>query len=344
MTTALTTTDKPALPVAKDVRELLQRDDFKSKIAMALPGHIKPDRMMRIAATAAQKNPALLKASPSSFMMSMLDLSAAGLEPDGRRAALVCYKDECKAMIMYQGLVELIMRTGLVSRVHADVVCANDDFEFDRGEVKQHKIDLKKERGEAYAAYAIVSFKDGTSKAEVMTKAEIESIRDRSQGYQAFKKGYTKSNPWQSDPMEMWKKTAFRRCAKWVPVSNEYRDALDLDDAIDIQSSVVTSEPVRPIFDIPEPAEEPKQLTEETPAVVVEQARARTALGDLRQNMAKDKIEEGELLAYLRGVGMIEESISRIDDAYGISPSSIEKVNAAWVSVSKDVKKSRKAS
>lgn len=35
------------------------------------------------------------------------------------------------------------MRSGTVSNIHADVVCDNDEFEYDRGELKRHKIDSR---------------------------------------------------------------------------------------------------------------------------------------------------------------------------------------------------------
>jgi len=102
------------------------------------------------------------------------------------------------------------------------VVCANDAFEYDCGEVKRHSIDFKAARGEMYAAYAICTFKDGTKKCEVMSKDEVESIRKRSRAGD--------SGPWKTDYNEMSKKTVFRRLSKWLPLSPEMRDAIEADD------------------------------------------------------------------------------------------------------------------
>ncbi len=54
----------------------------------------------------------------------------------------------------------------------------------------------------------------------------------RSSGYQAFKKGYTKTTPWESDWGEMAKKTVFRRCSKWLTLSPEIREAAERDDDV----------------------------------------------------------------------------------------------------------------
>jgi recombination protein RecT len=174
------------------------------------------------------RTPKLEKCDPYSFFSSLLTLAQFGLEPDGRRAHLIPFENrkrgvvECQLIIDYKGLVELILRSGVVSYVHADVICENDQFDYDRGELKTHKIDFRQPRGPVYAAYSMCRFKDGGEKVEVMTRDEIESIRNRSKAGQ--------NGPWVTDWNEMAKKTVFRRLSKWLPLSPEYRDALDVDD------------------------------------------------------------------------------------------------------------------
>ena len=114
------------------------------------------------------------------------------------------------------------MRTNNVSKIHADVVCENDVFVYDRGEITEHSIDFRKPRGDVYAAYALIKMKDGSEKCEVLSRDEIEVIRNRSRA--------GKSGPWVTDWNEMAKKTAFRRVSKWVPLSAEIRDAISEDD------------------------------------------------------------------------------------------------------------------
>jgi recombination protein RecT len=220
------------------LRQMLESDDFRSQIARALPAHCKPERFIRIAITAMTKTPGLASCDKGSFFLQLLRLSELGIEPDGRRAHLIPFENrragivECQLIIDYKGLAELIMRSGLVSNLHADVVCESDDFHYDCGQVVRHVIDFQKPRGAMYAAYAICRLKDGSAKCDVMSKAEVDAIRARSRS--------GGSGPWQTDYTEMAKKTVFRRLSKWLPLSPEVRDAVEVDDdALDVPSKVI---------------------------------------------------------------------------------------------------------
>jgi recombination protein RecT len=246
------------------LKALINSDAMRAQFALALPKHLTSDRFTRVCLTALTRTPKLQDCTPESFMRCLLDLSAMGLEPDGRRAHLIPYGKECTLVVDYKGIVELVMRSGMVSRIHADKVCANDEFEYDCGDVKRHKIDFKQPRGDAYAYYALVKFKDGTEKSEVMGMDEIEAIRNRSQGYKSAIQ-YGKSHPWLTDFDEMAKKTVFRRCSKWLQLSPEIRDALEKDGETYDETPRVTTG--RVVNDAPRinPYSEPEPLPELTP-------------------------------------------------------------------------------
>lgn len=215
---------------AMSIRQWLSGDALKQQLSTVLPKHLSADRQARVALTAIARIPKLQECEPASFFQCLMALSQFGLEPDGRHAHLIPFENrkrgviECQYIIDYKGLVELAMRSGKVANIHADTVCENDEFEFDRGEIRRHKIDFRKARGHVYAVYAICRFKDGTEKAEVMTRDEVESIRKRSRA--------AGSGPWVTDWNEMAKKTVFRRLSKWLPLSPEFRDAVDADDDV----------------------------------------------------------------------------------------------------------------
>lgn len=212
------------------IRQWLGGDALKAQLAQVLPKHLSPERQARVAMTALTRTPKLAECDPASFFQCLLSLSQFGLEPDGRHAHLIPFENrrrgvvECQLIIDYKGLVELANRSGKVANIHADTVCDQDEFEFDRGEIKRHKIDFRKPRGAVYAVYALCRFKDGTEKCEVMTREDVESIRKRSKA--------GNSGPWVTDWSEMAKKTAFRRLSKWLPLSPEFRDAVDADDDV----------------------------------------------------------------------------------------------------------------
>lgn len=263
---------KPAATAAarKDVKSLLEGPLFRAEIAKVLPRHMTADRMIRVALTATMKVPKLLLCTAESLTRCMLDCSSLGLEPDGRRAHLIPFEDKkkgtviCTLIIDYKGLAELAMRSGLVSYLHADVVREGDLFDYSIGEIRGHTPwflrrdqDKPAEPGQDVAAYAIARMKDGSTMCAVMSMDEVYSIRDNSQGWKAFKAGYTSQCPW--DPsnwvseQEMKKKTALRRLSKLLPLSPEFRDAVDKDDASEdpIEKAVNVTPAREPLFHSP---------------------------------------------------------------------------------------------
>lgn len=231
-------TTKPKAEIT--IRDRLEGDAFKAAVAKALPRHLTPDRFIRVACTAIMKTPKLGQCDQTSFFNALLTLSQLGIEPDGRRAHLIPFENkkrgctEVQLMIDYKGLAELIIRSGLVSYLHADVVCDKDDFEYNRGELVKHTINFREPRGAIYAAYCICKFKDGSEKCDVMSVDEIEAIRSRSRAAQ--------SGPWVTDWSEMAKKTVFRRLSKWLPLSPEFRDAIESDEDTTIDISPTSFE------------------------------------------------------------------------------------------------------
>ena len=237
-----------AASTAITLRGELEGASFREAVAKVLPKILTPERFVRVAITAMTRTPKLRECDRASFFSAMLSLAQTGLEPDGRRAHLIPFENrkrgviECQLIIDYKGLVELAMRSGLLSYIHADVVCDGDVFEYSLGEIKAHipwflrrDADKPADPGEIFAAYALAKFKDGSAKAEVMSIGEVNAIRARSKAGQ--------SGPWVSDFAEMAKKTAVRRLSKWLPLSPEYRDALDADaDERDGQRAVTRAE------------------------------------------------------------------------------------------------------
>lgn len=204
-----------------DLKSLINSDQMREQFARALPKHCDADRFARIAITAVTKVPKLMECTPASLMKCLLDLSAMGLEPDGRRAHLIPYGNECTLIIDYKGLVELIRRSGDVVSVRAETVCENDEFSWVNGEI-EHKADFRKSRGEVQAVYAIAVLKSGEKQSATMTRDEVEAIRNRSRA--------GKSGPWVSDWSEMAKKTAVRRLSKMLPLSSEIMSHVERDD------------------------------------------------------------------------------------------------------------------
>lgn len=227
------------------IKARLQGPEFQQQLAMVLDGAMTPERMVRVALTAMLRTPNLAKCDQASFFKCILQLAELGLEPNDRDAYLIPFENrkkgttECQLIVGYKGYATLLMRSGLVSSIHADLVCKLDEWEYNKGEIITHRPDFQN-RGPAFACYALARLTSGGEKAEVLTMDEIIAIRDESQGWKAFKNGYTKTTPWESNFHEMCKKTAFRRLTKWMSLTPQLVRANEIDDQI-IDGEVVQS-------------------------------------------------------------------------------------------------------
>ncbi len=214
----------------------------QAEIARALPRHINPDRMARIALTEFRKNPKLGECDPRSVFAAIILASQLGLEPGILgQCYLIPYKTECQLIPGYQGLLDLARRTGRVKRIEAQVVYDRDRFTYRTGLsiFLEHEPMLDGDRGDPRLAYAVAEFADGGYHVEVMSRSEIESIRDRSSGVQMAKR-FGKKTPWDTDPDQMWRKTVLRRLCKFLPKSVELAQALSLDDSANRGSQGIT--------------------------------------------------------------------------------------------------------
>ena len=214
---------------AANVRGLIER--CRGQIAMALPKHMTPERMMRVCNTAISKTPALLDCEPRSLMGAIIQSSQLGLEPDGvlGHAYLIPFNNrktgrtECQFIAGYKGLIELSRRSGQISTVYAHAVHANDEFRYTLGldPTLIHK-PTSGEPGELIAVYAVCHLRDGGKQFEVLQRREIDAIRSQSKA--------GNSGPWVTHYDEMAKKTALRRLCKLLPTSPELARAAALDE------------------------------------------------------------------------------------------------------------------
>jgi recombination protein RecT len=244
---------------------------MEPEIAKALPSHMNPTRMARIASTVLKQTPALARCTPESFLGALLTASQLGLEPGPTGDAyLVPFGNVCTFVPGYRGLIRLARNSGQLRDIWAEVVYANDTFKYTLG---LHR-DLIHEpaigdRGKPTHVYAAAELTDGGRPFVVMTAAEVEAIRGRSRA--------GKSGPWVTDWSAMAKKTAIKQLAKWLPLSAELSAAVNLDGSVrtDIASSIADVAPTFVEGEVVEDAGELTTGTQPTPDadVVLEAAQ-----------------------------------------------------------------------
>lgn len=196
----------------------------RGAIAGRLPAHMNPDRLIKIALTAAAKNPKILDCDRESVMLSVMQAAELGLEPGGAlgEGYLVPYGRTCQFIPGYRGMISLARRSGQIVSIEAHAVFEADEFvvEFGFDPKLVHKPTMKADRGAVVAFYAVAKIVGGGIQYDYMTKADVDAIRSRSKA--------SGSGPWVTDYNEMGKKTVIRRLFKVLPVSVELCRALEL--------------------------------------------------------------------------------------------------------------------
>jgi len=209
-----------------------QMEGRRDELNRMLPAHIPVERFLRVADTAVQGNPDLLKCSPRSLFNAAMKAATDGLLPDGREGAIVSYRtkqgdhwvDMAQWMPMVAGIRKKVRNSGEIATWEVNIVRENDTFEYMLGDDPKlvHIPLLRGERGEIIAAYSIATLKTGEKSREVMTIEEINAIRGRSRSKD--------KGPWVTDFSEMCRKTVARRHSKVLPMSTDMDDLLRRDD------------------------------------------------------------------------------------------------------------------
>ena len=223
--------DTPAEMTVTKPKPLTVNESLKKmmpQFAMVLPKHITPERLCRIALNACHSTPKLLECEPRSLYAAIMRSAQLGLEPDGvlGQAYLIPFKRnfkdangqwqsimEVQFIAGYKGLIDLARRSGDVSNIIAKEVYSGDEFTIDWSQEIPfiHKPKMEGERGIVTHFWAMARFKDGGFHWDYLTVAEVNAIRDKGNG--------SKNAVWSEYYIEMGKKTAIRRIAKYLPMS-----------------------------------------------------------------------------------------------------------------------------
>ena len=160
------------------------------------------ERLARVGLQALSRNPKLMECTPESIIGSITNCATMGLEPNliGHAYIVPFYnsktgKMEAQFQIGYKGIIDLIRRTGDLSRLYAYEVYENDEFDYELGvESKlKHKPILRGARGEVIAYYAVYHLKDGGYGFFVLSK---EDALEHALRYSKSQKNGTLFGPW----------------------------------------------------------------------------------------------------------------------------------------------------
>jgi recombination protein RecT len=298
---------------------------YKDQIARALPRHMSPDRMARVALTECRKNPALMKCKPESLFGAIIQCSQLGLEPGNSlgHAYLIPYGSEAQLIIGYRGMIDLARRSGQILSLEAHAVYDGDKFECVFGTDSRliHEPDWKNSNrsnpDKMLFVYAVAKLKDGGVQLEVMSRGEVDSIRARSRS--------SGKGPWVTDYVAMALKTVIRRLFKYLPVSIEMTTAVNIDERVDANISqenehVIVGESY--VIDENTPFEpDTKMYLDEDQPKPKPQSKKSTPLQTLLNGIAaantQDEIDEIIDLSttHMKGEDITKEELEIINDA-----------------------------
>lgn len=249
--------------------------DMLPEISKAVPKHVTPERIARIALTAVRINPTLLECTRDSLLAGVMTSAQLGLEPNTPlgQAFLVPYNRSIKVdgnwrkikevqfQLGYQGILELAYRTGEYKDVYAEEVHERDEFAYGLGLERflTHKPSEGEDQGALTHIYAVYHTKNGGYDFKVWPVGRIAAhAKKYSQTWNAEKQQFSggDKNPWVANFAGMGKKTVLKDLLKYGPKSIEFARTLTADetvkkeissdmsevDAVDIDYSV--SEPV----------------------------------------------------------------------------------------------------
>lgn len=241
---------------------------MRPEVEKALPAGVGPDRLIRVTLTEVRRTPQLQECSAPSVLGALMQAAQLGLEPGPLGVAyLVPFWNnklktrECQLIIGYRGIVDLARRGG--ANISAHAVHEADTFEVEYGLEDRlvHRPNLREDRGDVWAYYAVGRHADGGHNFEVLTRTEVEAHAER------FGNNSSES-PWTTDFDAMALKTAVRQLARWLPLSVDARDAIASDGAT-FRFDKSGVELVTPAVDaiaataLEEPDTDPENTTEE---------------------------------------------------------------------------------
>lgn len=312
----------------KDFPALLEK--YKNEIARALPRHLNPERMARIALTAFRMTPKLGECDPRSVFAAVIQSSQLGLEIGLMgEAHLVPFKGQCQLIPGYTGLMKLARQSGLVQDIYAHEVRAKDRFVLRLGLDRSLEHEplagpggfpaSEEERGEVVGFYAVAVFKDGSRTFVAMSRKEVERIRDNSRGYQ-IAKAMKKESVWDSDFTAMGLKTVIRRLCKFLPKSPELATALALDAASEsgqgqnlTMTDAIEGTYAPVVEDEPEVVSGEARDTKEAPQKKEQPQEAKTPAAEKVEEKAEPS--SGKIKPYLQDMSMAN-TVEALDEIY----------------------------
>lgn len=233
-----------AAPRAVSVQDLINKS--VKELGRALPEHMNPERLARIALTCIRLNPKLGQCTPESFMGALFTAAQIGIEPVAGRSYILPFKNnrkkpdgswhsvmEAQFLLGYKGLAELFYRHEKAVDLAWGIVHEGDEFNYELGSnaMLRHKPALTG-RGAPIAYWVMATLKSGGKPFAVMSREDCRAHGlKHSKSVNREKTEFLDGSPWLTNFDVMALKTVLVQLAKLLPLSVEIQRAIAADES-----------------------------------------------------------------------------------------------------------------
>lgn len=226
---------KPAGKKLSDFENLLV--PYQLKVSQIAPKKgLQADRIIRMTAATIWMNEKLHDCDPRSILMATFQLAMNGLNPSPqfKEAYLIPYGKVCQMQLAYLGMIKLCEKSAMIKAIWGDMVYEGDYYEEEKGTNPSIVHKEGPNYGDAskfLRAYAVVEKMSGGKQFKSLNKTQIERLRKKNK-MQANQYGSEPKGAWETDYDQMALAKALKQVLKTIPMEDEYRSALFLDEQI----------------------------------------------------------------------------------------------------------------
>lgn len=217
-------------------------EQMRPEIARALPKHMDPDRMARVALTLIRQTPDLARVVPETFLGALMTCSQLGLEPGPLGHAWIIPRSrklddgnkilEAHFQLGYKGIIELARRSGQVAKIVGRTVFSEEvrAGQFSAGysgadDIIKHDPILMGDKGTPVLYYAIAKLTNNELYTAFLTPGDVDT-RHR------LRSSAPNSPAWRQNYEQMAWKSCVVETRQWLPQSPEFEQALAMDGQV----------------------------------------------------------------------------------------------------------------
>jgi recombination protein RecT len=324
MSTALQQT-APQPPAKTTLRGMIQSPAYQARFKEVLG-----DKAQQFCTSLINVGQTMQDVEPTSIIQSAMIAAALDLPVDKNLgfAWIVPFKKGggpkmAQFQMGFKGFIQLGLRSGQYKRMNARAINAEAMKGYD--EVGEPIIDwpLVDESKPIVGYVFAFSLVNGFSKVAYWPKTRVEEHAKRYS--QSFRSGY--DSPWKSHFDEMALKTVIKNeLSRWGIMSIQMQEAISKDQGVINAEGTVSfpdneAEPERP------------KLAKKAPNLL----GGASDLDKLTALMTKEGIDEAKLITHLRGLQVIDESLSTLAEVQEVSPKAITAVVKDWESIARQL-------